>query len=81
MALLLAFSENFNGTVIVTVVTMRMMQMIINEVIDVISMGYCLVPTTGAVLMPRFMASAMMIGCAAVGVTRADFYNVLFNER
>ena len=32
-------------------------------------------------LMPRFMGCAMMIGCASIGVVRADFYNVLLNKR
>ena len=62
-------------------ITMRMMQVTINEVIDVITMGYCLVPTARAVLMPSFMGCAMMIGCTSVGVVRADFYNVLLNKR
>ena len=66
---------------IVTVITMRMMQVAIDEVIDVITVGYCLVPTARAVLMARFMASAMMIGRASIGVVRADFYNVLLNKR
>ena len=67
---------------IVTVITMRIMQVTINEVIDMITMGYCLVPTAKAVLMPRFMACATMIGCASGGVVRADFYNiVLLNQR
>ena len=66
---------------IVTVITMRMMQVTIHEVIDVITVGYCLVPTARAVLMPRFMAGATMIGRAPVRVVRADFYNVLLNER
>ena len=81
MQLLSAFADNFNGTVIVTVITMRMMQVAIDEIIDVITMGYYLVPTARVVLMPRFMACAMMIGCASVRVMRADFYNVLLNER
>jgi hypothetical protein len=81
MPLLSAFSENFNGTVIVTVITMRMMQVAIDEVIDVITVGYCLVPTARAVLMARFMACAMMIGRASIGVVRVDFYNVLLNKR
>ena len=66
---------------IVTVITVRMMQVAIDEVIDVITMGYCLVPTARSVLMPQFMACAMMVGRAWVGVVRADFYNVLLNER
>jgi hypothetical protein len=67
--------------VIVTVITMRMMQVTIHEVIDVITVGYCLVPTARAVLMPRFMTGATMIGRAPVRVVRADFYNVLLNKR
>ena len=77
----LAFSDNLDGTVIVTVITMRMMQVAIDEIIDVITMGYYLVPTARVVLMPRFVACAMMIGCASVGVVRVDFYNVLLNKR
>jgi hypothetical protein len=67
--------------VIVAVITMRMVQVILNEVIDMIAMGYCLVTTTRAVLVPRSVACAMMIGRAPDGVMRADFYNVLLNER
>ena len=55
--------------------------MTIHEVIDVITVGYCLVPTARAVLMPRFMTGATMIGRAPVRVVRADFYNVLLNKR
>ena len=66
---------------IVTVITMRMMQVAVDEVIDVITMRYRLVPTARVVLMPNFMACAMMIGRASLGVVRADFYNVLLNER
>jgi hypothetical protein len=66
---------------IVTVITMRMMQVAVDEVIDVITMRYCLVPTARVVLMPHFMACAMMIGRASLGVVRADFHNVLLNER
>ena len=81
MQLLSAFADNFNGTVIVTVITMRMMQVAIDEIIGVITMGYCLVSTARVVLMPRFVACATMIGCASVRVMRVDFYNVLLNER
>ena len=62
-------------------ITMRMVQVILNEVIDMIAMGYCLVTTTRAVVVPRNMACAMMIGRTPYGVMRADFYNVLLNER
>ena len=81
MQLLSAFADNFNGTVIVTVITMRMMQVAIDEIIGVITMGYYLVSTARVVLMPRFVACATMIGCASVRVMRVDFYNVLLNER
>ena len=66
---------------IVAVITMRMVQVILNEVIDMVAMGYCFVTTTWAVLVPRSVAYAMMIGRAPDGVMRADFYNVLLNER
>ena len=66
---------------IVAVITMRMVQVILNEVIDMIAMWNSLVTTTRAVLVPRSVACAMMIGRASIGVVRADFYNVLLNER
>ena len=59
-------------------ITMRMVQVILNEVIDMIAMGYCFVTTTRAVLVPR---SALMIWRAPDGVMGADFYNVLLDER
>ena len=62
-------------------ITMRMVQVILNEVIDMIAMGYCLVTTTRAVLVPRSVTSAMMIRRTPDRVMRADFYNVLLNER
>ena len=61
--------------------TMRIVQVILNEIIDMIAMGYCLVTTTRAVLVPRSVTSAMMIRRTPDGVMRADFYNVLLNER
>ena len=77
----LAFSNNFDRTVIVAVITMRMVQVILNEVVDMIAMGYCLVTTTRAVLVPRSVACAMMIGRTPDGVMRADFYKMFLNER
>ena len=62
-------------------ITMRMVQVILNEVIDMIAVGYCLVTTTRAVLVPSSVTSAMMIRRTPDGVMRADFYNVLLNER
>ena len=66
---------------IVAVITMRMVQVILNEVVDMVAMGYCLVTTTRAVLVPRSVTFAMMIRRTPDGVMRADFYNVLLNER
>ena len=62
-------------------IAMRMMQMTINEVIDVLTMRYCLVPTPRPMFMPCLMACAMMIGCTAVGVFGADFYHMLLDKR
>ena len=66
---------------IVAVITMRIVQVILNDVVDMIAVGYCLVTTTRAVLVPRGVTSAIMIRRTPDGVMRADFYNVFLNER
>ena len=55
--------------------------MTINEVVDVLTMRYYLVPTPWSVFMPCLMACAMMIGCTPFGVVGADFYHMLLNKR
>ena len=49
---------------IVTVITMGMMQVTINEIINVITMGNRFVPTTRAVL----LAATVMIGRTPIGI-------------
>jgi hypothetical protein len=78
---LFAFFDDFESTMIVTVITMGMMQVTRNEIVNVITMGHRLVPTTRAVFMACFMAATVMVGCAPIGILRPDFYHVLFDER
>ena len=78
---LFAFLEDFESTVIVTVITVGMVQVAFDEIINVITMGHRFVPTTRAVFVPRLMAATVMIGRAPVGILHPDFYHVLFDER
>jgi hypothetical protein len=48
------------GTVVITVVAVRMMQMPINEIINVVSMRHRLMTATMTVNVVRFMAAALM---------------------
>jgi hypothetical protein len=76
-----AFLDDFDSTVIVAVITMWMVQVTFDEIINVITMGHRLVSTTRAVFMARFMAATVMIGRAPIGILQPDFYHVLFDER
>ena len=66
---------------IVTVIAMGMMQVTVNEIINVITMGHRLVPATRAVFMTSLMAATVVIGRAPIGILYPYFYHVLFNER
>jgi hypothetical protein len=58
--------------VIVAVTVMRMTQVPIDQVIDVIAMRDGLVATTRAVNVPRFVLAAVVTGGASIGVLLAD---------
>jgi hypothetical protein len=79
--LLFAFSDNFYGAMVVTVIAVRMMQVTINEVVDVIVMRYCLMPAPRSMFMTHIVTCAMMIGRTPVGVVGIDFQHMLLNER
>ena len=57
---------------VVTVITMRMMQMTIDDVAGMIAMWYCLVTTVRTMDMITVMTLAMMLWRTAIGVGRCD---------
>ena len=64
---------------VVAVVAVRMVQMAIDEVINVVAMRYGFVSAAGAVYMSRFVAVAVMIRGADVRVGGADGDAVFIN--
>jgi hypothetical protein len=66
--------------VIVTVITVRMMQVPIDQIIDVVTMGNRFVPTARTVFVALVMSAADMAGRAPVGILWADIYCMLFDE-
>jgi hypothetical protein len=59
--------------VIVAVITVRMMQMTIDDIIDMVAVRHRLVPAIGTMLVANHVSAAVMVGRAAVGVFRTDF--------
>ena len=53
---------------VVAVVPVRVVQVAVDEIVDVIAMRHRFVPATGAVFMARLVPAALMLGRAAVGV-------------
>jgi hypothetical protein len=65
--------------VIITVVSMWMMQVVVNQVVKVITVGNALMCTTGTVYMSLVMPTTVMTGCALIGIGRVDFQHVFVN--
>lgn len=60
-------------------VAVRMVQVAIDQVVDVVAMRNRLVTTSRAVLVARLMSGALVIGRAAIGVRSGDLDLVLVN--
>lgn len=71
--------NDFDRTMIITVVAMRMMEMALNQIIDVVTVRYCLVSATGTVVMTGFVAVAMVPGRAVFRILSADFQRMLLD--
>jgi hypothetical protein len=65
--------------VIITVIPMWMMQVVVNQVVNVITVGNRLVRTAGTVYMSLVMSTAGMTGRTSVGISRGDFNHVFVN--
>ncbi len=65
---------------VITVITVRVMQMSIDQVIDVIAVGDWLVTTAWTVNVIGVMAAALVCRCAAAGIGLTHF-DVVFHHR
>ena len=60
-------------------VTMRMMQVPIDQIINVVAMGHRLVAASWTMDMIRIMTAAGMPRCAVIRISIAHFHSVLFD--
>jgi hypothetical protein len=65
---------------IVAVVTVRMMKMALNQIINVVTVGNSLVSATGTVVVPGFVAAANVLGRTTFRILRADFQGMLLDD-
>jgi hypothetical protein len=66
-------------TVIVAVITVRVMQVAVDQIVNMVSMGYSFVAAAGAVYMVGIVTVAAVAVGAAVGVGSLHVDNVLVN--
>jgi hypothetical protein len=66
--------------VIITVAIVGMMQVIIDEIVDMVAMRYCLVAATGSMLMIGLVTAAIMIGRATFGIFCTDIEDMFLHE-
>lgn len=71
--------HNLNRAVIVAVIAVRMVQVSVYQIVDVVAVRYRLVPAAGAVTVARLVAAAGVIRRAAIGIFAAHFQHVLVN--
>jgi len=65
--------------VIITWVTVRMMQVAFYQVVDMVPMGRPLMAALGTMNMPFLVASAVVVSCASVGIRCVHFEHVLIH--
>ena len=54
--------------------------MALNQIIDVVTMGHCLVSATGTVVMTGLVAVAMVLGRTTFRILSADFQGMLLDD-
>ncbi len=64
---------------VIAVVAMRMMQVAVDEIVDVIPMGHRFVTATRTMYMAGLVSAAGVIGSTDFGVRFADFDDMLFD--
>ena len=62
---------------VIAMITMRMMQMAVDQVIDVIAVRYRFVSASGTVDVSRLVAAATVVRCASFRIFRANLQPVL----
>jgi hypothetical protein len=65
--------------VIITVISMWMMQVTVNQIVKMIAVGNALMCTAGTVYMSLVMSTTLMIRRTSIGICRVDFKDVLVN--
>jgi hypothetical protein len=70
-------SRGLERAVVVAVVAVRVMQVAVDQVVDVITVRHRLVPAAGAVLVARLVPFAAMLGRAAAGIAGRHLDHVL----
>jgi hypothetical protein len=65
--------------VVVAVTAVRVMQVTIDEIADMVAMGHRFMTATGAMLVVLLMAVATVRGCATVGIGRCDLDHMLID--
>jgi hypothetical protein len=66
--------------VIITVTIVGMMQVVIDEIVYMVAMRYCLVAATGSMLMIGLVTAAIMIGRATLRIFCSDLEDMLLHE-
>jgi len=69
-------SAKLYRAVVVAMITMGMMKVAIDQVIDVVAVRYGLVPASRTMNVARIMAAAIVVGRTLIRVFRADFERV-----
>jgi hypothetical protein len=66
---------------IVAMIAVRMVQVVVNEIVDVIAVRHSLMSATGTVYMRGLVTLASVVRCAAIRVLRTDFQGMLLHQR
>ena len=64
-------SDDLKRAMVIAMVTVRMMKVAVDKIIDVIAMRHRLMSAPRAVHVPRLVAAAAMIRRASIGICRA----------
>ncbi len=70
--------HQFDRTVIIAVIAMRVVQVPIDQVVEVIPMGHEFMTTAGTMQVLVVVSTAAMIRCARVGIRIAHCNHVVF---
>ena len=60
-------------------IPVRMVQVALDEVVEVVTVRNALMAAVGTVRMSLLMAATLVVGCASLGVCRVDLEHMLIN--